>query len=259
VVIRLRRRTSRSANWSIRIIKFILPVFLFTGLFHRFGLLDTISAMALFAFVWMGAVIALILGVVSILGIWRLGLDGARSALWGMIFAVAMLTVPLYFSYLAVTLPRINDISTQLRDPISFMRIAGVRPADALAIVSDYGEAAELRRSAYPHIRPLFVGTSAEDTFLAAELVAEDLDWDIVASEPPPDSDQSGRFQAVDTTLVLGFKDDVMVVVSPDAGGSRVDVRSVSRYGRHDFGQNANRITEFLIALREEISPSLGQ
>lgn len=258
MVVKLRRRTSRSSNWSVAIIRFIVPVFLFTALFHRVGLLDTISAMALFAISWMGAAIALILGVVSILAIWRIGLDGARTALWGILFAVLMLVVPLYFGWLAITLPGINDVSTDLVEPIPFIQRSGVRPDNAVPIATNTRESAKLQRVAYPNVRPLFVGTSTEDTFEAAVMVGEDLGWDFIASEPPLDSDNAGRFQAVETTLIIGFKDDIMVVVSPDAGGSRVDMRSVSRFGKHDFGHNAARITEFMIALREEITPSLG-
>ena len=258
MVVRLRRRTSLSAGWSVWINRFTIPLFILTILFHRIGLLDTISAMVLFAFSWMGAAISLILGVVSILAIWRIGLDGASSALWGIFLAVAMLVVPIYFSWLAVNYPRINDISTYLEEPITFIQLDGIRPQNAAPVATSYRRTADLQRAAYPDIRPLYVGTSTEDTFAAALQVVEGLGWETVGSEAPPDSDQAGRVQAVDTTLIVGFKDDVVVVVSPDAGGSRVDVRSVSRFGQHDFGHNAARIKQFLIALSEEITPSLG-
>jgi uncharacterized protein (DUF1499 family) len=40
----------------------------------------------------------------------------------------------------------------------------------------------------------------------------------------------------------------VRVTAMPD-GGSRVDVRSVSRVGRSDIGTNARRIRDYLSAL----------
>ncbi len=256
--VRLRRRISRSASWSVWLLRFIIPVFVLTILFHRFGWLDTISTMTLFAVSWIASAIALILGVVSILSIWRIGLDGARSALWGIAFSSAMLMVPLYFSWLAISYPRINDIATDPTEPIAFLRLGGVRPRSAFPVLTSYRDTAELQHTAYADIRPLYVGTSTEDTYEAALLIAKMLGWQIVATMSPPDSDSTGRFQAVVTTAIIGFKDDVMVVVSPDGGGSRVDMRSVSRFGQHDFGANAGRITAYLIALREEISPSLG-
>jgi uncharacterized protein (DUF1499 family) len=67
------------------------------------------------------------------------------------------------------------------------------------------------------------------------------MGWEIVASEPT-----EGRIEATATTFWFGFKDDVVVRVTPTDGGSRIDVRSVSRVGRSDVGANAERITAYL-------------
>jgi uncharacterized protein (DUF1499 family) len=79
--------------------------------------------------------------------------------------------------------------------------------------------------------------------------VARKLGWVVVAAVPA-----EGRIEATDTTRWFGFKDDVVVRVAPAAGGSRVDVRSVSRVGRSDLGTNARRIRAFLRELRAAIS-----
>jgi uncharacterized protein (DUF1499 family) len=47
-------------------------------------------------------------------------------------------------------------------------------------------------------------------------------------------------------TFLLRLPDDVTVRVRPRADGARIDVRSVSRIGRHDLGANAARIRAFL-------------
>ena len=39
--------------------------------------------------------------------------------------------------------------------------------------------------------------------------------------------------------------DDVLIRVSADAGGSRIDVRSKSRVGKGDLGTNAQRIRAY--------------
>jgi uncharacterized protein (DUF1499 family) len=54
----------------------------------------------------------------------------------------------------------------------------------------------------------------------------------------------------------MGFTDDVVVRVAPTNSGSRIDLRSSSRYGRSDFGVNAERIRDYLTELR---SASTGQ
>jgi uncharacterized protein (DUF1499 family) len=67
------------------------------------------------------------------------------------------------------------------------------------------------------------------------------MDWEVVSVSPT-----DLRIEATDTTLLFGFKDDVVVRIRPQAQGSIVDVRSVSRVGGSYFGTNAKRIRSFL-------------
>jgi uncharacterized protein (DUF1499 family) len=64
------------------------------------------------------------------------------------------------------------------------------------------------------------------------------------------------RIEATDTTLLFGFKDDIVIRVMPQPGGSRVDVRSLSRVGGSDFGVNAKRVRTFLKKLEATPTPS---
>jgi uncharacterized protein (DUF1499 family) len=51
----------------------------------------------------------------------------------------------------------------------------------------------------------------------------------------------------VDATFLFGFRDDLVVRISAEEGkGTRVDVRSKSRVGMSDLGQNAKRIARFI-------------
>ena len=75
----------------------------------------------------------------------------------------------------------------------------------------------------------------------AARHAARELGWEIAAAVSG-----EGRIEATDQTFWFGFKDDVVVRVRAADGGSRVDVRSVSRVGRSDVGTNARRIRRFL-------------
>jgi uncharacterized protein (DUF1499 family) len=94
---------------------------------------------------------------------------------------------------------------------------------------------------AYPDIEPLILTMPPETAFNRALGIARDRGWDIVGTDP-----HDGRIEATATTFWFGFRDDVVVRVSPAPGGSRVDVRSVSRVGRGDAGTNANRVRLFL-------------
>lgn len=111
----------------------------------------------------------------------------------------------------------------------------------------DYTEAvATAQRNAYPDIAPLNLPVPPREAFDRALAIVRARGWDVVSA----DADE-GRIETTDTTFWFGFRDDVVIRVTPSAGGSRVDLRSVSRVGRGDAGTNAHRIRAFVEALRE--------
>jgi uncharacterized protein (DUF1499 family) len=69
---------------------------------------------------------------------------------------------------------------------------------------------------------------------------------------------EEGRIEGTDTTTWFGFKDDVVIRISTDGSGSgsgsRVDIRSKSRVGGSDVGANAERIRDYLAALKVRLS-----
>lgn len=58
---------------------------------------------------------------------------------------------------------------------------------------------------------------------------------------------------AVHETRVFRFKDEVTVRIRREGGQTRISVRSRSRIGTWDFGQNARNIRELLAALDAEL------
>jgi hypothetical protein len=61
--------------------------------------------------------------------------------------------------------------------------------------------------------------------------------------------------EATAKTLVFGFEDAVAVRLQRTPEGTRVDMRSASRRGEHDLGQNARRIRAFLKGLDTKLQP----
>jgi uncharacterized protein (DUF1499 family) len=153
--------------------------------------------------------------------------------------------VPWSWRQRARQVPPIHDISTDTRDPPAFVAVLPLR-ADA-PNPAEYGgpELAAIQEQAYPDLGPLALPLSADDAFQRALDVARRSDWDIVAADSA-----AGRIEATATTGWFGFKDDVVVRIRPADGGSRVDVRSVSRVGKSDVGTNARRIRGYLQMLR---------
>ena len=141
-------------------------------------------------------------------------------------------------------LPPIHDITTDTADPPQFVAVLPLRANAANPATYEGDSIAAQQRAAYPDVQPLRLDAAPAQAFDRALRGARAMGWEIVAA----DSTQ-GRIEATATTRWFGFKDDVVVRIRPDANGSRVDARSVSRVGRGDVGTNAARIRAYLARL----------
>lgn len=65
-----------------------------------------------------------------------------------------------------------------------------------------------------------------------------------------------GGLDALWTSRVFRFKDDIFIRFH-SANGTLVRVRSISRVGTFDFGQNARHVREFFEALERQLAPAL--
>ena len=136
--------------------------------------------------------------------------------------------------------PPIHDISTDTASPPEFVAVVELRaPTDNPAEYSG-DESARLQLEAYPDIETIVLLDPPSFVFETALAVAEDMGWEIVASNA-----SEGRIEATATTPWVGFKDDVVIRIRADGPETRVDVRSKSRVGRGDMGVNAKRIRAY--------------
>jgi uncharacterized protein (DUF1499 family) len=76
-----------------------------------------------------------------------------------------------------------------------------------------------------------------DKVFQAARKVIESMGLELTGA----DSVQ-GRLEAIQTSVWYGFTDDMVVRITETPQGTRVDVRSKSRVGRSDIGQNDPQI-----------------
>ena len=75
--------------------------------------------------------------------------------------------------------------------------------------------------------------------------------WSLIGSGAGPGGHS---VQAVHEIPILGLTDDVTIHIRQDGPRTKVSVRSRSRVGPWDFGQNARNIREFLAALDAQVS-----
>ncbi len=169
-------------------------------------------------------------------------LVGKKKAFISLIIGLGILW-PMISSFVgdSVRYPPIHDITTDTVNPPQFMTLTDDRPGAANTLVYGGPEIAAQQIEAFPDIQPIMSSLSPDDAFTKAIQVGEAMGWEIVSSDPA-----ARRFEGTARTPVFRFVDDTVVVVSAAPGGSRVDVRSVSRVGRGDIGVNAKRIREFI-------------
>lgn len=242
---------SRLAAWSRRLALFSLAVAALSIVIVRSGLLEIEPALATFAAALVFAALAVLLSFLAFIVIWRQGLSGLGSAVLGLFLGLLLLAYPGYLGYRASKLPAISDITTDPANPPRFDVLARQRPPGR----NDYpGSAvAQAQRAAYPDITPLQESAPPKQVYDVALALVTKRKWR-VASASPPTGRRDAVIEATARTPIMGFRDDVVIRVSADPDGARVDVRSASRYGMSDLGTNAARVHSLL----EDIDDAVG-
>ncbi len=236
---------SRAALWSARLALFAVVVTIYGALLVRGGQQGAPGLAALGSGFTLAAV-ALLLVAIGGVGIWTRGYRGAGRAVWASILVLPLLAVPAYVAVQQARLPALNDISTDIDDPPSFSRSrAALAARNSHVPVEVEREVRLQQRQAYQRIIPIITDLPAEEAFQIALRAATAMGWQIVERLPPGGRIGLGRIDAIATTPVLRFKDDVTLRIRPRVDGSRIDIRSASRLGRHDLGVNAARIQAF--------------
>ena len=171
---------------------------------------------------------------------------GFIRALAGLVICLVVVGVLLNWMMTARRVPPIHDITTDTENPPAFVAILPLRAGAPNPATYGGPTIAALQRAGYPNLQPEVLDIPPDQAFDQALKAAQDMGWEIVASNPA-----EGRIEATDTTFWFGFKDDIIVRITPLGSGSRVDVRSVSRVGRSDVGTNAARIQKYLKRLKQ--------
>ena len=135
--------------------------------------------------------------------------------------------------------PPIHDVTTDIKDPPVFTMAMAQRPEGANSLEID-PQAISAQQEAYPDVQTIRTSLDIEAAFDRALAVAGDLGWDIYHQDR-----NAGVIEAVETTEIMAFKDDIVIRLRSNAQGTKVDLRSVSRVGIGDIGANAKRIRAF--------------
>jgi uncharacterized protein (DUF1499 family) len=245
---RLRERRSSLSVWSVRLALLSVPVLVIAAIGHRADNLDATLTYATMALGFAIAVLAVIAAVGAFEIIWRDGRKGAGSALAGLILGLVVLSVPAVGGWKIMSYPRLTDISTDTDDPPLFIKTLPFHSPERRIVPFSVEEAA-LQRDAYPDIVPRHYAVGPPRVFDDARAIVVDDDWTILDEHRPDEADDTGRIEAMATTLVFGFRQDVVLRILPDGEGALLDMRSAAREGAHDLGADAARIRQFFADL----------
>jgi|SRR5262245_13667925 len=187
----------------------------------------------------LGGLLALVAGVMAIVRLARgrgLAPGGAAAVAAGIAFIMLAIR--------SAGSPRINDFTTDLAEPPTFQH-AATMPANAGRDMAYPVPFASIQRACCADLRPAHLALPPAEAFTRAQSVAAHMPaWTVTRSDPG-----TGVIEAVATSRLFHFQDDIVIRVRPDGSGSRVDVRSKSRDGQGDLGVNAARIRAYVAEL----------
>jgi len=243
-------RKSRVATVGLWLAILSLVVLILSILGNRLELVHfgiAVRGMALAALVGVAAAFLSAVGLVLTLVTSR---RGARIAMAGLVVSLLVAAPVVQAMLVGTKVPRIHDITTDLDNPPAFKAVLPLRgetsnPLDR----TEPADLAEQQRAAYPDIATLDLRQHPGKVFEAALRAAKASGWEVISADPA-----TGMIEAVATTPVMAFKDDVAIRVTETDTGATVDMRSVSRVGMSDLGANANRIRTYFHALKMHLA-----
>jgi len=234
---------SSLASWARNLAVFSVVAVVVSILIVRFGFLEVKPALATFFGALACAVLSILFGFAAFVAIWQNGSRGMGRILLALLIDVVVLAYPAYLGLQYRKLPAIHDITTDPIDPPRFEALARLRTGDGTNTAVYAGlYSAEQQRLYYPDIEPVELEVPVQRAFdITLQLVTK-RKWLVIDERAPQPPRRIGRIEAVARTPIMGFREDVSIRVVPDGEGSRVDIRSASRYFESDLGSNAARI-----------------
>lgn len=246
---------SSLATWARNLAVFSAVAVLVSIAIVRFGFLEVKPALATFFGALACAGLAILMGFAAFVAIWQNGSRGMGRILLAFLISAVVLAYPAYLGLQYRKLPPIHDITTDPIDPPRFEALARLRSSDGANPAVYAGlYSAEQQRLAYPEIETVELEVPALRAYEVTLALINKRKWRVV-DERPPQPRRDGRIEAIAQTVIMGFREDVTIRIRQDGEGSRVDIRSSSRYFESDLGSNAARVTKLI----EDINSATDQ
>lgn len=229
-----------AARWASVVGTAALVGFVMGPLMAHFWVVAPMTGFVLFGLGGLLGVIGLVVGIVAI------ARGAGRAAIPGLVLGILVAGGFLSIALPVGRFPRINDITTDTTHPPQFAK-AGTLEGNEGRDMTYPGESfAAQQRAGYPDLAPLRLDMAVDDAFKRVETAARSVrNWEITRV----DSTQHA-LEGVATSGFFRFKDDFVIQLEPQDGGTLVQMRSKSRDGQGDVGANAARIKAFFAKLK---------
>lgn len=234
---------------------FALVLLLVAGLGHRFGSIATPEFLWVLAIVAGLGALALVLAVIALRRIWIEDDAGTGPAVVAVLLALVVLAPFGVAAEGALTHPRLFDVSTDRATPPQFVVAAENRDPRMNAIGAIAPDDADAMAKAYPELVARSYALPLADLTQAVLRVADARGFTPLGRTSAADGE---TLEFIGYSAVLAFPSDVAIRLRAEGETTRVDMRSASRYGGHDQGENAKRIVNFLDALDYEVDVMTG-
>ncbi len=233
---------------------FSAVVFLTAGLGHRFGFLATPDFIPVLGVVAGLALLSLLFAARALFQLGTYGGTGGGNLVVGVLIALLVLSPFSIAAYRALALPALNDISTDTDDPPILAAALGARTPGMNAIKPFTPERRKLQLESYPSATGRRSGAPIGQVADAVSRVLDDRGWSIAGRPDNAGEATEITIEALARTAIFGFPSDVAIRLIDEGSSTYVDMRSASRYGEYDLGDNAARIEAFLGDLDVEIA-----
>lgn len=259
----MRREESQSSplsRWTSRLALFSLMLVVAAFFLHRVFGMPTSVAANLILTALAGAALALLLGMAAAVKIWREGGEGTARIVVGVALSLMLFAGPALAVAVARYYPAINDVTTDPTTPPPFDVLSMSRTRAENSTSYPGARFAALQAQAYPDLKPMMLNRSQSEAFeLAVDALKRQKLKIVREQEPNSETGTPGFIEAEDRSLIIGLYGDVAIRVSGDETTARIDLRSASRFGPADFGENADRlraIMKEIVARLEETVPT---
>jgi uncharacterized protein (DUF1499 family) len=209
--------------------------------------IDPMLGLQIMLFGLLFGMLTLVLGVVGYFQTRRFGTQ--QRALFALIIGGAISAGAVILFLIAMRYPAINDLTTDCNNPPRFVFAVTLPANNSRSLAYNQAWMEPRQRRGYPGLAPLTTSLPPPAAFeQVVDVARATRSWQVTHVDPAARS-----LEAVATSSIFRFHDDVVIEVRPQGNGSIIQMRSRGREGIGDFGRNDRRIEDFFARLKSHL------